>query len=271
MAANAPAGLLRTAERAGRGTLRGVEAVGFAAVLLAQSVYYVAVGARTGQRVRLASVVDEAMEIGVRAIPVVSLLAATIGVMLAIQGIDTLAQFGAEAQVVVAIAFSVVREFAPLITGILVAGRSGSALAARLGTMTIRQEIDALRVIGVEPILFLVAPNLAAMIVMVPALTLWAMFTGLLAGGLYCSGILGIDLSVYWDRCIALLDVGDLLHGLGKSVLFGAVITLIGVVDGASVEGGAEGVGRVTTQSVVHAIVAIVLTDMLFAFMATRG
>ena len=166
-------------ERLGRGATRGVEEVGLAASLLAESVYWLFMGPRRGQPVRMPPVAEQMMQIGVLAIPIVSVLAGTIGAMLAIQGIDTLETFGAESQVVIGIGLSVTREFAPVITGILVAGRSGSALTARLGTMKINREIDALRVMGINPVRFLAAPALAALLVMLPALTIWAAMVGL--------------------------------------------------------------------------------------------
>ena len=162
------------------------------------------------------------------------------------------------------------REFAPLITGILVAGRSGSALAARLGTMTISQEIDALRVMGVNPVRFLVAPSLLAMAIMLPALVIWADIVSLLGAGLYISADLGMTMGAYVNQTLDLLGADDVLHGLEKSLIFAVLITIVGIVDGASVKGGAEGVGRVTTDAVVHGITAIVLTDMVFAFATTR-
>ena len=162
------------------------------------------------------------------------------------------------------------REVAPLITGILGAGRSGSALAARLGTMRINQEIDALTVMGISPVRFLVVPALAAMLVMLPCLTLWADLVGLFAAGLYIAPQLGSSLAAYADEVVSLIKLNDLLHGLAKSGIFAVLITIVGVVNGASVTGGAEGVGRMTTRSVVHAISAIVITDMVFVFMVTR-
>jgi phospholipid/cholesterol/gamma-HCH transport system permease protein len=172
--------------------------------------------------------------------------------------------------VTIGVALSVTREFSPLITGILVAGRSGSALAARLGTMTISDEVDALRVMGINPIRFLVAPSLVAMVVMLPALVIWANFLALLGAGLYITAELGIAMGAYLDQTIRYLDVGDVMHGLAKSVIFGVLITIVGVVNGVSVRGGAEGVGRVTTNAVVHALAAIVVTDMIFVYVATR-
>ncbi len=262
-------GVLTIVEGTGRRVTGAVAEVGFAAVLLGETLYWLTIGWRR-QPVRPSAVVTQMMEVGVRAIPIVAVLSGTIGIMLAIQGIHTLKKFGAESQVVLGVALSVVREFGPLITGILVAGRSGSALAARLGTMTINQEIDALRVMAISPVRFLVAPALVAMMVMVPCLTFFADFIGLLAAGIHISLELGLGLGAYAGRIQEFLSVDDLLHGLGKSVLFGMIITLVGVVNGASIQGGAEGVGRVTTRAVVHAITAIVITDMLFVLLVTR-
>lgn len=257
-------------DRLGRATMRAVAEFGFGASLLGQSLWWLALGRARRQPVRLAAIVAQAMEIGIAALPIITILAATIGLMLAIQGIYTLRTFGAESRVTLGIALSTVREFSPLITGILVAGRSGSALAARLGTMRINQEIDALTVMGISPVRFLVVPPLVAMAVMMPLLTLWADLVSLFAAGLYVSAELQTSLAAYGDELKTILRLNDFMHGLAKSSIFAALITVIGVVNGASVTGGAEGVGRMTTRSVVHAISAIVLTDMIFAFMVTR-
>jgi phospholipid/cholesterol/gamma-HCH transport system permease protein len=254
----------------GRSTVHGLEQLGYGASLFSQIVYWVFMGRARKQRVRTASVFAEAMEAGVRAIPIIGLLSMTIGIMMALQGIYGLRAFGAEHQVVFGVALSITREFGPLITGILVAGRSGSALAARLATMTISQEVDALRSMGINPVRFLAAPSLLAMTVMVPALSLMAVFAGLLGAGLYIIPEIGINMAVYIDQVNASISVDDILHGVTKSAIFGVLITIVGIVDGSSVTGGAEGVGRVTTNSVVHGISAIVLTDMLFVFAATR-
>lgn len=263
-------GVAARLERIGRTVASGVAECGFAAALFAESLYWLLMGRRRRQPVRVPTVFEEMMQVGVRAVPIVTVLSFTVGVMLAIQGIYTLRLFGAESRVTIGIALSVTREFAPLITGILVAGRSGSALAARLGTMSISQEIDALRVMGINPVRFLVAPSLVAMVVMVPALTFWSDLVALAGAGLYVSLDLGITLTAYGERLLEVVKVDDLMHGLGKSVIFAALIALVGVVNGAGVTGGAEGVGRATTRSVVQAITAIVITDMLFVFVVTR-
>lgn len=250
--------------------MRGIAEFGFGAALVGQSVFWIFMGKARRQPVRLAPIFAQAMEIGIAALPIITMLAATIGMMLAIQGIYMLRTFGAESRVNVGIALSTVREFSPLITGILVAGRSGSALAARLGTMRINQEIDSLTVMGISPVRFLVVPALVAMSVMLPLLTLWADLVGLFAAGLYVSAELQVSLAAYADEVVDLLKMNDVLHGLAKSAIFAVLVTAVGVVNGASVTGGAEGVGRMTTRSVVHAIAAIIITDMIFAFMVTR-
>jgi phospholipid/cholesterol/gamma-HCH transport system permease protein len=258
------------AETVGRRTLAGLAEIGYAATLLVQSLFWLVIGPSRRQPVRLKAVVAQGMEIGVAAIPIVGVLSITVGAMLAIQGIHTLRIFGAESRVVFGVALSVVREFAPLITGIVVAGRSGSALAARLGTMRINQEIDALHVMGINPVRFLVAPALFAMLIMLPLLTFLSDVIALLGGGIYVSIDLGMSLAAYADQVIEALTLEDLTHGLGKSAIFSVLIALVGVVNGSLVTGGAEGVGRMTTRSVVHSISAIVITDMIFAFMLSR-
>ncbi|MEQ8509338.1 MAG: ABC transporter permease [Rhodospirillaceae bacterium] len=257
-------------ERVGRAAVAGVAEVGFAAVLFAQSLFWMVLGHKRAQPVRLTMIFERAMEVGIAAIPIVTLMSITIGIMLAIQGIYTLSTFGAEQQVTIGVGISVVREFGPLITGILVAGRTGSSLAARIGTMRINQEVDALEVMGVNPVRFLVTPALVAMTVMVPVLTFWADLVMLAGAGWYISIELGMSMGAYVDNLREIIVVDDVMHGLGKSVLFGVLITLVGVINGALVEGGAEGVGRMTTRSVVLAISAIIVTDMIFAFITTR-
>ena len=258
-------------EALGRGVLQGLGEMGLATMLLLESLMWTLTGRARHQPVRLASVVQQAMEIGVGAIPIVFVLSFAIGMMVAIQGIYSLAIFGAESQVTLGVSLSVTREFAPLITGILVAGRSGSALAARLGTMKINEEISALTVMGINPVRYLVAPPLLAMFVMLPVLTWFADCVALLGAGIYISAELGLSFTAYLGQLREVCELGDIVHGIGKSALFALLITLVGVVNGIGVTGGAEGIGRVTTRAVVHAISAIVIADMVFAYLATRG
>jgi len=261
----------RVAEGVGRIVVRGVEEVGFAAALFAESLLWAVVGPTRHQPVRVTAVFAQMMQIGIEALPIATVLAATIGMMLAIQSLYSLGLFGAESFATVGIALSVVREFAPLIIAILIAGRSGSALAARFSTMVINQEVDALRVIGISPVRFLVAPALFAMMIMVPCLTMWANIVALTAAGLLVTSALGISLGAYFTDVMVTLSVNDLAHGLGKSLLFAALVALVSAVNGALADGGAEGVGRRTTRAVVQSIAAIILVDMIFAFVVTSG
>jgi phospholipid/cholesterol/gamma-HCH transport system permease protein len=215
------------------------------------------------------AIIEQMIGTGITAIPIIALLGGAISVTLAIQGIYTLRVFGAESHVTAGLAFIVVREFAPLITGILVAGRSGSALAARIGTMKINQEIDALTVMGIDPVRYLVAPPLIAMLIMVPCLTMMSNFVGLFLAGVYINIELSLSLAAYLDGIIEILTVNDVLHGLGKSVLYAIEIAVIGVVNGAGVKGGAEGVGKATTQAVVQSISAIIVTAMIVVILST--
>jgi phospholipid/cholesterol/gamma-HCH transport system permease protein len=254
----------------GRRTIAAVEEVGYTLTLLGESVFWIVAGPFLNQPVRIPSVFTQMMSTGVAAAPIVFILSFAVGVMLAIQGISTLKIFGAEEQVVLGIALSVTREFGALITGILIAGRSGSALAARIGTMQVNQEIDALRVMGINPVRYLVSPAMLAMLIMVPVLTFLANLAGLLGGAVFCTLELGMSYGAYVDRTIDALDADDLMQGLIKSAVFAAIIVMIGVTNGFAVSGGAEGVGRATTRSVVLAISYIVIADMLFTYFLNR-
>jgi len=265
-------------EQVGRATVRAlagcsgaVTEIGYATTLLLQSLFFLVFGRFRHQPVRLPSIIDQMLEIGIRALPIATTLSLIIGITLAMQGIDLLKIFGAQTQVVLAVALAVVRESAPLIMGILVAGRSGSALTARIGTMVISQEIDALRVMGVNPVRYLVAPALVAMVTMVPLITFWADVVGIFGGALYTHLELGMSFQAYADATLEVLSVEHVMHGIGKSAIFAALIAIIAVVNGFAVSGGAEQVGRATTRTVVLSIAGIIITDMLFIFVLTRG
>lgn len=210
------------------------------------------------------------MQVGVAAIPIVAVLAFSNGIMMALQGIYTLEQIGAEAEVITGLALSVTREFGALVAGIIVAGRSGSAVAARIGAMQMSQEIDALSVLGVNPVRYLVAPVFIAMLLMLPALTILADVMALLGGGLLCTLKLDISLGVYAELTLASLTSIDVFQGIVKSAVFAALIAIVSSVNGFSVEGGADGLGRTTTRSVVLCIAAIIVADMVFTFFLSR-
>ncbi len=254
----------------GQATIASVAGIGYAGMLLLESLYFAAVGWRIGQPLRPRAILEQMRQIGVDALPIVTLLALTIGIMLGIQFIAALSEFGAQSQVVVAVAKSVTREFGALITAILVAGRSGSALAARIGSMSVSQEVDALATMGIEPVRYLAAPALIAMLIMLPVLTIFADAVAICGAALYCSPALNVTPTAYLMQTLSLLTPGDVWQGLAKAGVFAVLITLIGVSTGFAVSGGAEGVGRATTRSVVLAICYIIVADMIFSFFLNR-
>jgi phospholipid/cholesterol/gamma-HCH transport system permease protein len=267
---HATSGPVLLVEELGRKAIQAVEEAGYLFALLAESVFWIVCGPFYKQHVRVPSIFTQMMQIGIAAIPIVLVLSFAIGVMLAIQGIHTLKTFGAETTVVYGIAFSVVREFGPLITGILIAGRSGSSLAARIGTMQVNQEIDALRVMGINPVRYLIAPALVAMLVMMPVLAFFADLAGMLGGAVYSNLELDQSYDAYAHQSIEYLETEDIMQGLYKSLVFAVIIVMVGVVNGFSVQGGAEGVGKATTRSVVMSISYIVIADMLFTYFLNR-
>ena len=262
--------LTRPLAQLGRSTVAALGGMGYAAMLLVESLYLSLFGWRIGQPLRLRAVFEQMRQVGVDALPIVCLLSFTVGIMLGIQFVSALGEFGAQSQVVVAVAKSVTREFGALITAILVAGRSGSALAARIGSMTVSQEVDALAVIGINPVRYLVAPALIAMLIMLPLLTLFADAIGIFGAALYSAPALDITPTAYMLQSMALLTPGDIGQGISKSIVFALLITLIGVSTGFSVTGGAEGVGRATTRAVVLSICWIIVADMVFSYFLNR-
>lgn len=257
---------IQTGER----MVTAIQELGYIATLLVESIYWSVLGHRKKQSVRLSSIFSEAMQIGVNAAPIIVVLCFAVGVMLAIQAIETLKTFGAESKVIIGVALSVTREFSPLIVGVLVAGRSGSSITARIGSMKLAQEIDALSVIGINPVRYLLAPILLAMIVMVPTLTMLGNLAGIFGGAIFSIPSLDMSLGVYIQRTISVLSVDDIYQGLIKSVVFAVIIALIGASNGFRVRGGAVAVGRATTRSVVLSISCIVLADMVFTYFLNR-
>ena len=261
----------RLVTQLGKKSVSAIEEFGYAFTLFIESLGWIFLGPFRQQPVRAAHIFQEAMAIGVLAVPIIAVLCFSVGMMLAIQGLETLKPYGAQSQVVTGIAISVTREFSALIVGILVAGRSGSAIAARIGTMQESQEIDALRVIGINPVRYLAAPLLLAMLISLPALTILGDFLGMLGGAVYTSFELDMTIATYMARSFAVLTSWDVMQGLIKSLVFAIIIVSIGVLNGFQVKGGAEGVGRATTRAVVLSVSFIVIADMIFTFFLTRA
>jgi phospholipid/cholesterol/gamma-HCH transport system permease protein len=227
---------------------------------------------RHPSRLRLTSVVHHCQEIGVSAVPIVALMAFLIGVVLAFQGSAQLRQFGAEVFVVDLIAISILRELGILLTSIIVAGRSGSAFTAAIGSMKMREEIDAMRTLGLDPVTILVVPRVLALMLMLPALGLIADISGLIGGALMSWIELGVSPAVFQSRLVSSTDVWHFGVGMIKAPFFALIIGIIGCYEGMQVGGNAESLGRLTSASVVLSIFMVIVVDAMFSiFFAVVG
>lgn len=220
---------------------------------------------RNPSRFRFNAVVQRFENVGVRALAIIGLMSFLIGIVIAQQGAVQLAQFGAESLTINLLGRITTRELGVLMTAIMVAGRSGSAFAAQLGTMKLTEEIDAMRTIGVSPVEALVLPRMAASILMMPLLGFYATILSLFGGGLFCWIDLGIPPITFIQRLREVIPMTDMWVGLVKAPVFGAVIGLTGCFQGLLVEGDAEQVGARTTSAVVQAIFLVIVIDAFFA------
>ncbi|WP_027720584.1 MlaE family ABC transporter permease [Maridesulfovibrio zosterae] len=203
-------------------------------------------------------------QVGADSIPIVSVISACTGIILALQSAQQLEKVGAISYVANLVGVTIIRELGPLLTAIIVTGRSGAAFTAEIATMQISEEIDALEVMGIEPVRFLVVPKLIAMLIMVPCLTIWSDFIGIFSGGVFSAVALGINETTYFNNSVEFLQLHDVLAGLVKSVGFAVAITVIGCWQGFLAREGAADVGRKTTNSVVISIFMIILLDLFF-------
>ncbi len=220
---------------------------------------------RRPKRFRLNAVVQRFDVVGVRALGIIGLMSFLIGIVIAQQGSVQLEQFGAEIYTINLIGRITVRELGTLMTAIMVAGRSGSAFAAQIGTMKITEEIDAMRTIGVSPIEALVLPRMLSAIIMMPLLAFWAMLMSLIGGGIFVWLDLGIPLITYVQRLQEVTPITDLWVGLIKAPVFGFIIALSGCFQGMLVQGNSEEVGLRTTTAVVQSIFLVIVLDAVFA------
>jgi phospholipid/cholesterol/gamma-HCH transport system permease protein len=202
--------------------------------------------------------------VGVEAVPIVLFISLLVGVVLALNGATQLRQFGAAIFIANLVGISMTREMGPLLTAVIVAGRSGSAIAAEIGSMVISEEVDAMRTMALSPVRFLVVPKVLALLLMMPLLTVMSNLAGI--GGGYLVGVVGLDLGsdAYLSQTVQALFISDVLSGLLKSVVFGLIIGLVGAYRGFSVRGGPDEVGRVTTSAVVTSIILCIVANACF-------
>jgi phospholipid/cholesterol/gamma-HCH transport system permease protein len=201
------------------------------------------------------------VRVGWDSIPVVFLTCLFTGMVLALQTYRGVERFHAEGFVGSVVALSLTRELAPVLTGLMVAGRVGSAMAAELGTMRVTEQIDALYAMATEPVHYLVVPRVNASILMLPILTLIGDAVGIIGGWLVSVGLFGANSYLYMERTFQFLEVNDITSGLIKAAFFGLILSVTGCAKGFYTSGGAEGVGRSTTSAVVTACLYILLSD----------
>ncbi|WP_395017383.1 MlaE family lipid ABC transporter permease subunit [Dongia sp.] len=217
------------------------------------------------RRLRWVSVVSHIERTGLNALPIVGMISFLVGVVLAFQGADQLRRFGAQVFTVNMVGISVLREMGILLTAIVVAGRSGSAFTAEIGAMQVNEEVDALRVTGLDPMEVLVAPRVLALMISLPLLTFFADIMGLLGGGIMAVTLIDISFGQYWRILNSAVSLNTFLVGLVKAPVFALLIALVGCFEGLRVSGSAESVGRLTTRSVVEGIFLVIVFDAFFS------
>ncbi|MFQ5584294.1 MAG: MlaE family ABC transporter permease [Calditrichia bacterium] len=251
----------------GRSALTLVEHIDHIRKLSLKTLYWIFVAPFKGKGIDWKSTFEQMVRIGVESLPIVTLIAFFIGLIIAMQSAYQLKQFGATIFTANLVAVSIIRELSPLLTAIIITGRSGSAITAEIGTMKVSEEIDALQTMGVNPVKFLVVPRTLAMMIMLPSLTIIADFIGIFGGYIISMLSLNVTSVRYIDQTISALVFKDLFSGLVKSIFFALIIVTIGCYQGFNVSGGAEGVGKSTTKSVVVSIFMIIFADVFFTML----
>ncbi len=260
-APDVPSPLARLGRRAAAGAGEVLERL----VFVGECAQALAGWVRHPGRIRWRPVLFNIRSAGVDALPIVGLLSFLLGVVVAYQSADQLRRYGANIFIADIVGISMLREFAPLIAAIIIAGRSGSAYAAQIGTMAVTEEIDAMRTLGIAPLDMLVLPKVIAMSIALPLLTVCADLLGVAGGMVMAQSQLGVGYGEFLDRFAKAVSPGTVLVGVGKAWVFAAVIAIVGCFQGFRTRGGADSVGRQTTRSVVEAIFLVIVADALFS------
>jgi phospholipid/cholesterol/gamma-HCH transport system permease protein len=216
-------------------------------------------------RVRWRPVLFNIRTAGFDALPIVSLLSMMLGVVVGYQGADQLVRYGASIFIADVVGLSMLREFAPLMTAIIIAGRSGSAYAAQIGTMAVTEEVDAMKTMGIEPLDALVLPKVIGLVIALPLLTVFADFLGVFGGMLMAQQKLGVSFSEFLSRFVKAVSVTTFFIGIAKAPVFAGIIAIVGCYQGFRTKGGADSVGRQTTKSVVQSVFLVILVDAVFS------
>jgi len=250
--------------RSGRHILEFLTELGGIFHLIRDTFYWSLIAPFTGRGFRRDAFFKECTEVGIKSFPIIALVTGAIGLVLALQSAYQLKQFGALMYTGALVSVSMTRELGPLIVAIVISGRIGAAIAAEIGSMKTAEEIDALDTMAINPVYFLVVPKFLALFLMVPCLTALGDVIGIFGGYLIGVFSLGIGSEIYIDKSFDAMISKDIVTGLIKSFFFAGTIAFISCFQGLRVRGGAEGVGRATTQAVVTSIVMVVLIDTLF-------
>jgi phospholipid/cholesterol/gamma-HCH transport system permease protein len=232
--------------------------------LINDSFYWTFISPLKGKPIRFRASISEMVKAGYNAVPIVAVISLFVGIILALQAAYQLRRFGALIYVANLVGVSMTRELGPILTAIMVAGRSGSAFAAEIGSMKVEEEVDALVTMGINPVRFLVVPKLLAMMIMVPALTVFSDCLGIVGGFLLSVTALEIRPHNYLQQTLNSLLIKDIVTGLVKAWVFGIAITIIGAYEGFKVKESAEDVGRRTTAAVVASIFMVIILDLFF-------
>ncbi len=235
--------------------------------LVSQALYWIFVAPFRGKKLRWGATFVQMVRIGVDSVPIVGIIAFSVGLIIAMQAAYQLKRFGALIYVADLVSVSICRELGPLITAIIISGRSGSAIAAEIGTMKVSEEIDALKTMALNPVGFLVAPRMVAMMIVVPCLTILADFVGIGGGFVLAVTSLKLSFVAYFNETVAALFAKDFITGLVKSFFFAIIIAQVGAYQGFNVQGGAEGVGKSTTTAVVVSIFLVIMADLVFTML----
>jgi phospholipid/cholesterol/gamma-HCH transport system permease protein len=220
---------------------------------------------RQPSRIRWRPILHNMQIAGVEALPITGLLSFLMGIVIAYQGADQLQRFGANIFIADLVGLAMLRELSPLLTAIIIAGRSGSAYTAQIGTMKVTEEIDALRTIGVVPQELLVLPKMLALIIVMPLLTVYTDVTGVLGGMIMAQSKLDVSFKVFLDRLDEAISLSSYVTGVSKAPVFAMIVALVGCYRGFQVTGSAESVGQQTTLSVVQSIFLVIVTDAMFS------
>jgi len=243
--------------------VQGLEKLGFIVRFAATSLYKTKDVIFSKNRLIRRTFTDQLYSIGVRSLPLVGLVSFFVGMVLMVQLVPEFKSFGAESLAGGAIGVAICRELGPTLTGIIIAGRIGSSIAAEIGSMKVTEQVDALDVMAIDPITYLVSPRLLAALIMLPLLTVLSDFLGII--GAYLIGVhgLGVVEGSFWQTLSMFVTTGDVFIGLLKTVVFGMIIAYVACYKGLYVKGGSEGIGRNTTSAVVLSIMLILLSDFV--------